>query len=114
MATLLNLTPHTVSLFDATGENLLVSIEPTAPAARCSVNNVQVGAANGVPLFASTYGEVIDLPEPREDTIYVVSLIVRQAMPARTDLASPGELIRDTDGKPIGAKGLAVNQPATI
>lgn len=110
MAKLVNLTPHIVNLFDMTGEKLLVNIEPTAPAARCSVKNEKIGEADGVPLFASSYGEVIDLPEPQEDTIFIVSLVVRQALPNRTDLASPGELIRDSEGKPIGAKGLAMNQ----
>ena len=106
---IVNLTPHQLMVFDAAGESLLATIEPTAPAARCSTKSETAGQVNGLPLFTTSYGEVADLPEQQADTMLVVSLVVRQACPDRKDLASPGELLRDANGQPRGCKGLAVN-----
>ncbi len=64
---------------------------------------------NDIPVFRTTFGEVEGLPEPQDDTLYIVSLLVRRARPYRGDLLSPGQLIRDAEGRPIGCKGLAAN-----
>ena len=106
---LVNLTPHALNLFNATGTTQIITLAPDGRIARVAMKNDLVGEAVGVPLFAGGYGEIEGLPAPEEDTIFVVSLFVRQAAPDRKDLASPGELIRDEEGKPIGAKGLSVN-----
>lgn len=104
-----NLTPHVLHIYDAEGEKVILAIEPSIPAARCAFQSKQVGTRGGVPLFAMTFGEVRWLPAPKKDTIYIVSMLVRNAVPHRTDVASPGELIRDPKGQVIGSKGLAVN-----
>ncbi len=106
---LVNMTPHALNLFDETGANQIVTLAPSGQIARVAVKNEKIGEAAGVPLYAAVYGAVEGLLEPEEGTIYVVSLLVRQALPDRKDLASPGELLRDAEGKPIGAKGLSVN-----
>jgi hypothetical protein len=46
------------------------------------------------------------LPEPEDGVVLVVSALVAEAAPEREDLAYPGEAIRDSDGKIVGAKGL--------
>jgi hypothetical protein len=107
---LVNLTPHVLNIFSADGKTQLVTLPPSDSVARCSVESIQVGSANGVPLFAASFGEVSDLPDPKQDTIYVVSMLVRSALPERADLASPGELIRNEAGQPVGCKGLNVNR----
>jgi hypothetical protein len=38
---------------------------------------------------------------------YIVSRIVAEALPERTDLLFPDGIIRDADGTPIGCTGLA-------
>jgi hypothetical protein len=55
--------------------------------------------------FITKYGEVTDLPEPEEGTIYIVSGMVAAAAP-RPDVMSPGTLVRDDQGKPMGCLGL--------
>ena len=67
------------------------------------------GEVNGIALSRVTFGEVTGLPDPVEGTLYIVSALVRSALPARTDLASPGDLVRDAAGAVIGCKGLIVN-----
>lgn len=106
---LINLTPHEINIYDAEGERLLVSL-PSKGEARCEVvRELSHHGMFGVPEFATAYGKVEGLPREVPGTTYVVSLLVRQALPHRLDLASPGELIRDDRGKPVGCKGLDIN-----
>lgn len=102
-----NLTPHTINLLSTTGEPVLTL--QSEGIARCAVSQVLVREESGVALFTQRFGAVDGLPEEEEGTILIVSLLVRQALPDRSDLASPGELVRDSAGNPVGCKGLAIN-----
>jgi hypothetical protein len=104
---IINLTPHTVNIV---GEGAC-DLPPAPPGteARVSSTTTEVRRVNGIPCSAVAYGEVQGLPEPEEGTIYVVSAMVRSAVPSRTDVASPGEQIRDEKGRPCGCRGLIVN-----
>ena len=106
MSTLVNLTPHMINVMHADGtvENIASS-----GLARCAEQRIIVGSVNGIDLYAVSYGEVSGLPEQVDDTFYIVSMPVRLALPTRKDLLSPGELVRDNEGKPIGCKGFATN-----
>lgn len=106
----INLTPHELNLFDEEGEELVKTLESSGEIARVAVVNRKIGEDSLVPLFITEYGEVEDLPEPQEGVIYIVSFLVRQAASHRRDLASPGDLLRDSEGRPIGCKGLSVNR----
>jgi len=121
---LMNLTPHKVRVLDG-DEREILTILPSGPVARVSVTRQQMGViplsddaakvmANlrgaVIPVFVGTYGEVTDLPASEPGTIYIVSAMVRQAMPHRRDVMSPGELVRGEDGQPVGCRGLEANQ----
>lgn len=62
-----------------------------------------------VPVYTMRYGEVIGLPPQSETDAYVVSAMVRLAVPERLDVLSPGPLIRNEAGQPIGCDGLIAN-----
>ncbi len=106
----INLTKHAINIFDVEGKNQIVVLPPSGQEARVAVKSEVVGLEEGIPLLATTFGQVENLPASVEATIYVVSLAVRSALPERKDLASPGELLRDDEGKPKGCKGLVVNR----
>ena len=113
MQKLLNLTPHAIHIFSADGKTELVTVPPSGVVARVAVTRQEIGTINGVPVFVSAYGEVEGLPQ--QDTSLdkidiIVSAMVRQAVPYRHDVYSPGELIRDEKGQPIGCKGLEANR----
>jgi hypothetical protein len=105
--TLVNLTPHAVNLILANGEAM--TLAPSGVLARCATTTVAAGEVGGVPLSRTTFGDVVGLPEPTEGTMFVVSALVRSAVPHRTDVASPGDLVRDAGGNVVGCKGLVVN-----
>jgi hypothetical protein len=99
---IINLTPHAINLPGKT-------IEPSGQLARCKEISRVVGNFDGIELIQRSYGEVEDLPEPQAGTLYIVSMLVRQALPDRRDLASPGDLERNETGQITGAKNLVIN-----
>lgn len=106
---IINLTPHRIDLIRRDGS--ILRIEPAAPLAcpRVAQKSEPVAEVDGVVLTRPTFGAVENLPAPREGVLLVVSGMVRAAVPERTDLASPGDPVRDAEGKIIGARTLQVN-----
>ena len=95
-----NLTPHTVN-FPEQG----IDIAPEDSPARVSVSTTHTGESLcGIPISKNSYGEVVGLPDTQDGVVYLVSLMVAQAKPDRTDLVIVNEAIRDESGKIIGAQ----------
>ena len=103
---LTNLTPHVINILDEDGKEA-TQLNPSGQVARCHVIRGKTKKIGPVQLYSSKYGEVLGLPDSAEDTFFVVSLLVVKACPQRTDLLSPGELKRDSQGRPIGCIGLS-------
>lgn len=104
--TLVNLTPHSITFVDAVG-NTVLTVEPSGQVARCSVTREKVGMINGIPINKSRFGEVENLPEPQEGTIYIVSALTAQAVPERDDVFITDDAVRDEQGRIIGCRALA-------
>lgn len=103
---LVNLTPHTLNLVVS---DRTVSVPPSGAVARCAQVSAPAGEVDGVPLVSVSYGEVQGLPEPSDGVTFVVSALVRAAVPHRHDVASPGDLVRDAGGNVVGCRNLVVN-----
>lgn len=101
---LINLTPHKLTVNNGEGE--VTEIAPSGIVARVAATKNETGCIDGIPVFKTTFGEIQDLPEAQEGVIYVASLLVAQAA-KRADVFSPGELLRNEQGQPIGCLGLA-------
>jgi len=105
---IINLTTHSLSLYNEAGE-LVLEVPPSGTVARVKTLAVKAGETpEGVPLYQTEFGGIEGLPAPQPDTIYAVSALVRghPDVQARLDVYSPGRLLRDEDGRPIGAVGL--------
>ena len=103
-----NLTPHTIKIKPKADTNLVFSIHPSGLARV----NMQYTASDNLPVsfgiadipieaVKSIPGEVIGLPEPEENTVYIVSAMVAQAVPDRKDVYAPdtgSTAIRDDNG----------------
>lgn len=98
---ILNLTPHNIVL---RGDNY-----PSQGLARVASTYIPLGNCGDVPLVRGSYGKVEGLPPEADGIIYIVSAMVRIALPSRKDLASPALLVRDMSGQIIGCMGLEVN-----
>ncbi len=98
-----NLTPHAVTVVGGP------TLPPSGQVARCSQTSTPAGEHGGVALSRVVFGAVEGLPEPEPGVVFVVSALVRAAVPGRSDVASPGELVRNEAGQPVGCRGLVVN-----
>lgn len=99
---IINLTPHTIVLPDR--EIFVLGV-----IARCEEVTEQVGNIDGIKIVEKSYGVVKDLPEQEEGIMYIVSMMVRLALPNRYDILSPGDLVRDEDGNIVGCLNLVSN-----
>ena len=104
-----NLTPHTLNVHTPEG---VVNIAPLGDdlntnilVARVVQVSVPAAPVGGIPTVNTSYGEVTGLPAPVAGTAYIVSGMVASAAP-REDVFSPGTLVRDENGRPVGCKGL--------
>ena len=114
---LVNLTPHEVVVYDASG-NLVLKVPPSGRVARVATKEERVGTINGVPVYRTTYTEVEGLPEPEPGTVYIVSLLVLQALQARrvqrSDVVAPNTsptpngAVRDAQGRIVGVRSFVV------
>ncbi len=107
MAKLTNLTPHEINIISKEGIEL--RLPPSGGVARASATSEIVAEVNGIEVVKPTFGSVTGLPEPAEDTIYIVSMLVLQALKGqRTDVVGPDtgpeSAVRDTDGRIVGVK----------
>lgn len=107
-----NLTPHEVKIYKLNGvtPDLDVVIEASEAVARVSCEYIKVDKkVDGIDLYRPVFGEVTGLPEYSEGTYLLVSAMVREALPLRSDLVSPDQLLRNNDGNVIGCLGLVGN-----
>lgn len=103
---LINLTPHNINVID--GDGILTTIPPTTPAARITTSYKLVGHVNGFPINVAVYDlDAENLPEPAEDTMYIVSTIVASTI-KRQDLIAPDTgktAVRDESGQIVAVRG---------
>lgn len=100
-ATMLNFTPHTLNVVKLEDNKLtpILTLESEGVPIRISQEEILVGNINGIETFKTVYGETTGLPEQRENTFLIVSRMVIDANPTRTDLLCPSKIVRqDSDG----------------
>lgn len=123
MIHLVNLTPHEILIMGEDGSAL--RIPPSGQVARAEervmgteeilIATTHVSPAEcrfslgGVPFRTLSYGEIVGLPPAEENVVYIVSSIVAMAAAkaGRKDVCFPHELIRDSQGRVVGARALA-------
>jgi len=108
----INLTPHKIDIVDE-GGNIILSLPPSGDVARVTSERKLVGHLGSVPVFQSVFGDVVGLPDPAPDTVFVVSTLVLSALAAkgvtRDDVVapdtSPQGAVRDAEGRIVGVRG---------
>lgn len=119
MLNIVNCTPHEVVIYETSdcymrdGFLYLRDDEEeypqpylTLPAAKepASVTFVQKvdGMVDGILVYRWFPEEVVNLPDQKPGTYYIVSKMLAQACPERKDLIFPGTLVRDADDHVVG------------
>jgi hypothetical protein len=100
--TFVNLTPHELNIHTKTE---VVTLPPSGNVARISTIEIPGPEVGGIPTVATLFGDITGLPAPQEGVVLIVSGMVASAAP-REDVMSPGPLVRDEAGRPVGCRGL--------
>lgn len=106
---LVNLTPHDVTVLTPDGDELLLR---SAGVIRSGTSVVKVATLHyqGQVFDITVQGStgVGGMPPPQPGTYYIVSRQVAEALKGqRTDIFYPGPLVKDTNGKVVGCRGLS-------
>jgi hypothetical protein len=106
MKNIVNTTPHGVNIVTPCGEILNVYPKGDVPV-RLSMSTTPCEAlSDGTPTTQTRFGGVSGLPDETDDTMYIVSQMVRDALPERRDLLVPAQVVRDEKGTIIGCQSL--------
>lgn len=101
---MVNLTPHEVTIIT---EDNIIMIQPSGQIAKCEHQSECIGIFNGIKIYKTKYGAVTNMPEAKENTIYITSSIVANALKdSRNDIYVPFDFVRDDKGRIIGCRGL--------
>jgi len=102
---LTNLCPHPICILHADGTETVI---PQSGMARIAVSYREVASVRlgqqDVRVIEGLYGEVVGLPAPAPDCCYLVSHMVRMALPQRRDLLSPADIVRDGKGNILACR----------
>ena len=109
---IVNLTPHPINLIPNGHDGPVVIIQPSGTVARCATTRIQFDTVDveglTIAVNRTEFGEVMGLPEPQPDTLYVVSMLVAQAVSGtRDDVLVVDDVVRNKYGDIIGARALA-------
>lgn len=106
MTEIINTTPHAVNVVDTEGK-VIRTFKPLI-SVRLSAKTVDAGELDGIRLTRTEYGNPEGLPEMANDVYYIVSAMVKNALPGRSDLLVPAEQVRDSEGRIIGCRSLGL------
>lgn len=102
----INKTPHAVNIVDANG-SITKTYDKGDSQIRLAVKTVaDEPLTDGTPTSKTQFGDPEGLPDFQEGVFYIVSQLVKNALPNRTDLLVPAEVVRDNAGNIIGCKSL--------
>lgn len=88
---------------------LLKSYEPSGIVVRNAWYPKFIGNVDGVTLVVRENERIVNLPEPQEDTIYIVSDIVRTTCADRLDLVSRTQQVK-INGRIVGCIAFMSNR----
>jgi hypothetical protein len=104
-----NCTPHDVNLITESG-NIIVfkrsGIIPRLLEQQKIISSIDINGIE-INIVKKSFLEPEGLPEPQENTFYIVSALVAGACKNRDDLVVPNDVIRDEEGRIVGCKNLA-------
>ena len=111
---IINCTPHDINVLNELGNRIVLipklPADSIARVATSSIKSCDLDIAGAkVPVSRTELLQVTNLPAERPGVALIVSALVRLALPLRKDLFSPGELVRNDAGQPIGCRGLEGN-----
>lgn len=101
-----NCTPHDIVLNNGT------TFKPSGTVARVSSYDSLHSYVDGIPFYVQTFGLISDLPDPQDNTFYIVSAMVKAATD-RKDVVAPATnnslTVRSDKGHIVSVPGFIRN-----
>lgn len=104
--TIINKTPHAVYILDSSDNSIIRMFPKSNGMIRVEEIVEECSSIDGIPISSTSWGETVDVPEYVEGTYYIVSQLVKNALPYRKDLLVPKGVVRDDKGNVIGCTRL--------
>ena len=103
---IVNMTPHPINLLDEANQEIHTWPKGETMI-RLAMRTVEAHPLpNGTKTTITEYGDPEGLPDAAKGVYYIVSQLVKTALPGRTDLLVPAEVQRDATGNIIGCRSL--------
>lgn len=87
MSKIVNLTPHTVKVVNS--DNQIIREYPSQGVARVATTAEVIDEVDGISVVRTKFGEIVGLPDPDGESIFIVSMVVGQAVSGRSDVICP-------------------------
>lgn len=84
---IVNLTPHTIKVVNS--DNQIIREYVSQGVARVSTTSEVVDEIDGISVVRTKFGEVQGLPNPDGESVFMVSMVVGQAVSGRSDVICP-------------------------
>tara|TARA_R110000796_G_scaffold114197_1_gene225900 strand:+ start:758 stop:1087 length:330 start_codon:yes stop_codon:yes gene_type:complete len=105
---IINKVPHPIYILDE--ENRVLHTFPKSNGMiRLAQKTSLIGSILGIPISQTIFGEPDKLPKYEKNIYYIVSNLVKTALPDRTDLLSPSNIVRNEEGAIIGCLSLDIS-----
>lgn len=104
----INVTPHNVDICDENG-NVIKTYEASGMVARVAHGWETIEYIDGIPMVTRVNARVVNLPEPQEDTLYIVSNIILDYCYDRMDLIAPCQQVK-VNGRVVGCRSFVSNR----
>ena len=104
---IINKTPHAVYLLKE-DKSILRMFPKSNGMIRVKENVKQLEPIDGIPVCSTSWGKTNEVPDYVEGTFYIVSQLVKNALPKRKDFLTPKGAVRDDKGNLLGCLRLDV------
>lgn len=110
-----NLTQHTLNVRLPDGERVIL---PTGVVARVAVDCAVTREVDGIPVVVRSTGAVVDLPDPQDGVVFLVSTLVLEALAkagsTRSDVLAPATAPTDNPLRNAAGHIVAVTRLAGL
>lgn len=109
MTKIINKVPHPVYILDSE-DRIITTFPKSNGMIRLEEVSKPVGTLDGIPICSTTWGDTQDVPEVVPGVYYIVSQLVKNALPDRPDFLVPKDVVRDENGNIIGCRALDIGE----
>lgn len=101
---IVNCTDHRISIMH--GDQVVAMYRPSGHEARVDEESIEAGELNGIPVSMLLRGDVVNMPDPQNNTVYLVSkhVLFHPSIAHRCDVMAPDMVVYDSNHRKIACR----------